>query len=573
MDRIGKYEILDKIGTGGFAVVYRGYDSYIRRPVAVKVCLSRDDETKERFRREAEIAGFLEHRNITTVFDAGVHEGTPYLVEEYLSGEDLAHVIRRQEPEAMEKKLDFLIQIADGLGYAHSKGVIHRDIKPGNIRVLDNGRLKIMDFGTAKLANVESNLTQTGMTLGTVAYLSPERLLGQPSGTNSDIFSYGVLAYEVASFRRPFTGRNIPNLIDQVLNAAPVPLSEAWPECPPSLAQVVERCLLKDPRQRYTTCEQVLADLEKVQAEVCPHMLRQESSSVIPQVDVQLSGLYERARQLYERGKYDRAQLLLDEVLEIHPGHHDAGQLQVACQQAMGRRVTDTATLPPSAGQVTSGTHMATGSAPPAPGGERSPGLQNPGWAIHPPEADDPRQQKILEAFRSIEVFVDGKDLVKAAEALRFAHGRFGAAPEMIALRRRLAAAALDELRGLKGEAMRQARRIVSRMQQLRQRNLLPVELARTFCNLTHQLDPEDLAARHILAELEHQAAELESARRAELGERKMQEAVISIEKLLADGDPAMASKALQFAVRLFGEVESFRPLKDRIDQALRQQG
>jgi len=235
MDQIGKYEVLDKIGSGGFAVVYKGYDPFIKRPVAIKVCYSRDAETRERFNREAEIAGRLTHRNITAIFDSGVHDEMPYLVEEYLSGEDLAHMIRRREPETLEEKLDFMLQIANGLGYAHAQEVIHRDIKPSNVRVLDNGQVKIMDFGTAKLANVESNLTQTGMTLGTVAYLSPERLLGKPSGTNSDLFSYGVLAYELLSFRRPFAGRNIPNLIDQVLNAVPVPLTTSWAACPPAL--------------------------------------------------------------------------------------------------------------------------------------------------------------------------------------------------------------------------------------------------------------------------------------------------------------------------------------------------
>ena len=564
MDRIGKYEILDKIGTGGFAVVYRGYDSYIRRPVAVKVCLSRDAETKERFRREAEIAGLLEHRNITTVFDAGVHNGTPYLVEEYLSGEDLAHVIRRQEPQALEKKLDFLIQIADGLGYAHSKGVIHRDIKPGNIRVLDNGRLKIMDFGTAKLANVESNLTQTGMTLGTVAYLSPERLLGQPSGTNSDIFSYGVLAYEVLAFRRPFSGRNIPNLIDQVLNASPVPLSETWPEGPSSLAKVVERCLLKDPAKRYPNCAEILKDLERVQAEVAPHMLRQESSTAIPQVDLQLSGLLERARQLFERGKYDRALVLLDEVLEIQPGHGEAANLLIACQQAQGRQqgnapTASASSLDPSTSQ---GIWVPPASALP------------PAQPLTSSVATNPDQQrKIKEAADSIEVFIDGGDLVKAAEALRFARTCYGPAPELDELRQRLVAPLLRDLSTLKGEAFRQARSIVQRMQGLQQNGRLPLEIAERFAARVAELDPDDLAARHLLAELRRTARDEEESRRNEVSERKTREAVESIEKLLDEGDPTMAEKALQFAVRLFGDFEQRRLLQDRIEQARRQQG
>ncbi|MEM8998213.1 MAG: serine/threonine-protein kinase, partial [Acidobacteriota bacterium] len=332
MERIGKYEVLDQIGSGGFATVYKGYDPFIKRPVAIKVCNSRDEESRQRFYREAEIVGSLQHRNITAVYDFGVHDDQPYLVEEYLPGEDLAHMVRRQEPSDLAQRLDFLVQIASGLEFAHKQGVIHRDIKPSNVRVLGDGRIKIMDFGTAKLAHVESNLTQAGMTLGTVAYLSPERLLGNPSGTNSDIFSYGVLAYEVLSFRRPFAGRNIPNLIDQVLNAAPTPLADNWPECPPKLAEIVHRCLFKDPTVRYASCGDVLMDLERVIVDntgrVPVGLLNESSGSLsIQQTTVQVSGLIERARSLIKSGRHSRAELMLEEVLEIAPKNAEARQL------------------------------------------------------------------------------------------------------------------------------------------------------------------------------------------------------------------------------------------------------
>lgn len=557
MDQIGKYEILEKIGTGGFAIVYKGYDPYIRRPVAIKVCYSRDEETRQRFQREAEIAGLLEHRNITTVFDAGLHEDqVPYLVEEYLSGEDLAHLIRRNEPDSLERKLDYLIQAASGLGYAHSRGVIHRDIKPGNVRILDNGRLKIMDFGTAKLANVESNLTQTGMTLGTVAYLSPERLLGQPSGTNSDIFSYGVLAYELLAFRRPFSGRNIPNLIDQVLNAAPTPLIDCWPECPPSLAAVVHKSLLKDPKQRYESCEEVLADLQAVQAEICPQMLvSQDSSTVIPQISAQLTGLLERARQHYERGKYDRAELLIDEVLEMDPQNIDAMQLLQATQGAKTRQ--SQILRSPDEGPTATAEDTTTSTSGPN-------SSQTHVWES--PEAR--KSRKVQEAVVSIAGLIDNNQLQKAAEALRFAADFFGEFPERTLLRRRLANQLQQQLVTIKGAALRQARNIVQNMDRLRRKNLLPVELAAVFKNWVDDFDPDDMAAGHILASIEHEARSQERTRKSEISESKKQEAVASIERLLAEGNPEMAEKALHFAVRLFGEFEHAKILRQRIAAA-----
>jgi len=553
MDQIGKYEILDKIGTGGFAVVYKGYDPYIKRPVAIKVCYSREEETRERFKREAEIAGLLEHRNITTVFDAGVHEQTPYLVEEYLSGEDLAHLIRRQEPETLEQKLDYLLQIASGLGYAHSQGVIHRDIKPGNVRVLDNGRIKIMDFGTAKLANVESNLTQTGMTLGTVAYLSPERLLGQPSGTNSDLFSYGVLAYELLSFRRPFSGRNIPNLIDQVLNASPIPLQEAWPECPASLAEVVRRCLVKDPAERYGSCDQLLSDLDAVRNELFPQALSGEASSTnIPAISMQLTGLLERARELYERGKVQRAELLLDEVLEIDPKNSDAQRLMTACQKAQALK-------PALAGHEESSTGIGTSST--------FAGSQTSVWEA----PEERRARKVREAVASIATYIEADQLVQAAEALSFASDFLGELEEAPGLRRRIAQGLRRDLVKIKGDGMRQARRIVAQMGTLRNIGRLPVELAETFTEWVEDLDPDDLAAQQILAAIKQEQQHQKHSRADDETERKKQEAAESIENLLDEGNPQMAQQALQFAVRLFGEFEQITALKNRIAQALKQ--
>ncbi len=555
MDRIGKYEVLDKIGSGGFAVVYKGYDPFIKRPVAIKVCYSRDEETRERFYREAEIAGLLVHRNITTVYDFGLHEQTPYLVEEYLPGEDLAHLIRRSEPEALSLKLDFLAQIASGLSYAHAKGVIHRDIKPSNIRVLDNGRIKIMDFGTAKFAHIESNLTQTGMTLGTVAYLSPERLLGQPSGTNSDLFSFGVLAYELLSFRRPFTGRNIPNLIDQVLNSDPVPLSDAWSDCPLNLEELVHRCLKKDPAERFESCEPLLVELELIQAEHTTVTPISDSSTTIPQISLQLSGLLERARQLFEHGKYERAEVLLEEVLEIDPESLDARQLLAASRSARQKAAV-------RAEQPQASPRPAADETAPTAAFETA--------ARERPEVR--RSRKISEAVASISGYLDAGELAQAAEALRFALRLLGRFDETTALQRRFVEILKRDLAEIQGAGLRQARRTVEQMESLRRRNRLPVELAETFVELVSELDPGDLAARHILGDARRVERQRQRDRGDGVDDRKKREAVASIERLLAEGNPAMAEQALAFAVRLLGEFEQVPQLQQRISEALRQQ-
>lgn len=550
MDQIGKYEVLEKIGSGGFAIVYKGFDPFLKRAVAIKVCYSRDEETRQRFYREAEIAGNLVHRNITTIFDFGLHDEMPYLVEEFLPGEDLAHMIQRKEPKQLEQKLDFLMQIASGLEYAHQQGVIHRDIKPSNVRVVDGAVMKIMDFGTAKLANVESHLTQTGMTLGTVAYLSPERLLGRPSGTNSDIFSYGVLAFELLSFRRPFSGRNIPHLIDQVLNAAPVSLQDAWEECPDGLAELVSRCLEKDPEERYATCSDLLRDLDQVVIELTGQSraagLESGGTQTVPVPaggNLQLSGLLDRARQLHARGKYERAVLILEEVLEIDPDNRDASQLMEICREAADS-VAEGAT--PSA-------HTRTGQ-----------------LAWEGPE--ERKTRKIGEAVATIESYVEQGRLVPAADALGFAVKLFGTVEDTPALRRKMVRECRSQLSAVKGEALKAARRIIDQMVRLRQAGRLDLETAELLALRITRLDPDDVVSRDLLelVRQEAKAASESSEVSSEERERKRREAVISIERYLDQGKAEMAHDALSFAVQMLGEFDGAADLRARIAEARR---
>ncbi len=265
MDSIGKYEIIEKIGSGGFGEVFKGFDPFIKRHVAIKTCRTGDEEIRTRFFQEAEIAGNLHHRNITTVYDFGLHDELPYLIQEYLSGEDLDLKIKRRDSIPFAEKLYYLLQIARGLEHAHRKGVVHRDVKPSNIRVLEDGSTKIMDFGIAKLAQRESSLTQTGMTLGTAAYLSPEQIRGDAVDQRTDLFSFGVLSYELLSYERPFKGEQISAVLYQILHGEAPELEDPGAEVPAEMVQLIRRCLKKDQVERYRDAGDLLRHLEGVQ--------------------------------------------------------------------------------------------------------------------------------------------------------------------------------------------------------------------------------------------------------------------------------------------------------------------
>jgi len=267
-EKIGKYEITGKIGSGGFGAVYRGRDPYIKRTVAIKTCQLNDEEIKSRFFREAELAGNLHHRHITTIYDFGVENGIPYIVQEFLSGEDLDKKIKRSDPLPFLRKVEILAAITDGLAYAHAAGIIHRDIKPANVRILEDGSVKIMDFGIAKSLQSESNLTQTGITLGTSAYLAPEQIRGEPVDRRTDIFSLGILAYELLTYRKPFRGEHLSTVLYKILNETPEPIEALAPDAPASLVAAVNRTMEKQRENRYETMEALKQDLQNVQREL-----------------------------------------------------------------------------------------------------------------------------------------------------------------------------------------------------------------------------------------------------------------------------------------------------------------
>jgi len=265
LTQVGKYQILEKIGVGGFGSVYKGRDPFIKRLVAIKTCQSDEEELKKRFFREAEFAGNLHHRHITTIYDFGVtDDGIPYIVQEFLTGEDLDKAIKRKDPLSIGRKVKILFDVCDGLAYAHASGIIHRDIKPSNIRVLEDGTVKIMDFGIAKSMVSQSTLTQTGITLGTASYLAPEQIRGDAIDPRTDIFSLGVLAYELLTYQKPFTGDHISTVLYKILNEGPPRPHEIDPAVPPALDSLSMRMLEKVRENRPASCAEMKVELQAI---------------------------------------------------------------------------------------------------------------------------------------------------------------------------------------------------------------------------------------------------------------------------------------------------------------------
>ena len=274
--RLGPYEIVATLGAGGMGEVYRARDSRLKREVAIKVLpasFSRDPERLRRFELEAQAAGSLNHPGITAVYDFGTHEGAPYIVTELLEGETLRARIAGG-PLPSRKALDYAAQLARGLAAAHEKGIVHRDLKPENVFVTRDGRVKILDFGLAKLkesdipAGGETHLpteaggTEPGVVLGTMGYMSPEQVRGKPADRRSDIFSFGAILYEMLSGQRAFRADTAADTITAILTKESPDLSQTNRDVPPGLERIVRHCLEKNSEERFESARDLAFDLE-----------------------------------------------------------------------------------------------------------------------------------------------------------------------------------------------------------------------------------------------------------------------------------------------------------------------
>ncbi len=260
---VGRYQILEPIGKGTMGVVYKGLDPKINRYLAIKIIRFSDEfdedlivEIKDRFFREAEIAGKLSHPSIVTIYDVGEDRDLTYMAMEYLEGKDLDFYCKKSNLLSVLKVLDIITKVAEALDYAHTVGVIHRDIKPANIMLLKNGDVKVMDFGIAKA--ISSSRTKTGVILGTPNYMSPEQIMGHAMDSRSDIFSLGVLFFQLLTGHLPFRGENLSSLLYQIIQVKHPSVRELRPNVPKACEQLIDKALAKRPQDRFKSAREMV---------------------------------------------------------------------------------------------------------------------------------------------------------------------------------------------------------------------------------------------------------------------------------------------------------------------------
>jgi serine/threonine-protein kinase len=328
LKRLGKYEIVRELGQGAMGVVYEARDPMIGRRVALKTitaALAEKADLRDRFFREAQAAGNLEHENIITVYDMGVENQTPYIAMQFIEGETLEKLISEKRPLPLVQKVGYFVQVCRGLDFAHKGNVVHRDIKPANIMITRDGVIKIVDFGIARLT--ASSHTQTGMMIGTIAYMSPEQVQGHHVDGRSDIWSMGVTFYEFLTNQRPFSADNLAAVMFNIVSptSKPMPLKPQLPEAPDELQWLMDRIFQKNPEDRYQSMEDVLLDIE-------PIYKRLQQAGISERLSVAESHL--------QSGEFEKARDILRQAIKTDPDNRAARELlERVNQEARRHRV------------------------------------------------------------------------------------------------------------------------------------------------------------------------------------------------------------------------------------------
>jgi serine/threonine-protein kinase len=262
--KIGKYEILEVLGRGGMGVVYKAYDPILDREVALKTMTAdglKDPVLKERFYREARAAGRLRHPNIVTIYELGEENNVPFISMEYVHGSDVHALIKSKQEISIEEKIKIIIQLCRGLAYAHKAGIVHRDVKPSNVRLTDDFQVKVLDFGIARLVT-STTMTSGGMVLGTIQYMAPEQIKGTHVDRKSDIFAVGIIFYELLSGRKPFDGDNTATILYHILHEPYLKMDPPLDEQFSAIGRILTKALDKDPARRYFSADEMADDLE-----------------------------------------------------------------------------------------------------------------------------------------------------------------------------------------------------------------------------------------------------------------------------------------------------------------------
>lgn len=320
--KIGKYDVVEVLGEGGMAAVYKAVDPRIGRTVAIKVIktdLAEDPEFRRRFDTEARAVGNLQHPNIVTVYEFGEENGRPYLVMQYLDGTPLDKVIAQRQNLPIIHKLDIIIGVLKALEYAHEHGVIHRDVKPANVHLLKDGSVKLLDFGIAREGNLGQ--TKTGQVIGTMLYMPPEQMNGQLVDPRGDIFSTGIMLFELLAYSLPFDSRDQTALVVQRLRGdPPPPLSKYFENYPIEMDDIIAQAMMRDPADRYTRAEEFAFDLVRVQERLKRDMAGHR---------------VEQARALIAKSDWAEAKKVLSEVVRIDTQNSTAKQLLYEVQQSL----------------------------------------------------------------------------------------------------------------------------------------------------------------------------------------------------------------------------------------------